>query len=383
MMNLFQHLRRRPSRFASVTAVGILLIDSVASATLTTPLWSRPMTNESATANRSTYQLFDVFGDDDFNAAGIQDLAPDIGANPAGVASVEETAGAFVTGTGNLYSPFVVLDMAVKIPGHPPTPAASTRFLLQLETLGSELVQAESNTPDFSAFKIDGTPIQSLRNFSYTELSRTPSMGATVEHAFTFTLPTTESLYTITYQPQGTSCSQSLISVDTFVAIPGDFDYDGDRDAADVDLLLRATPGTAPVANTLFDVNADDDVSIAPNTPGSDLDVWVHELEQTAYGDANLDRAVDFEDLVVLAQSYNQPLALWARGDFDGSDEVGFDDLVVLAQNYGFGMLGTVSAASFAADWDLARSLVPEPTMLTVAGAIELFAARRSRRVTL
>lgn len=381
-MNLIRHPSRRAAQLAVLTAAGILLTNSVAGATLTTPLWSRPTTNESATENRSTYQLFDVFGDDDFEVTGIQDLAPDISVNPAGMASVEETAGAFVTGTGNLYSPFVVLDMAVKIPGRPQTPGASTRFLFQLETFGSELVATESNGPDFSAFKINGTPIRSLRDFGYAELSRTPGMGATVEHAFTFTLPATESAYTITYQPQGTSCSQSIISVDTFVAIPGDFDYDGDRDAADVDLLLRATPGATPPANLLFDVNTDDEVNVAPNTPESDLDAWVYGLEQTAYGDANLDRAVNFEDLVILAQSYNQSFALWAQGDFDGSGEVGFSDLVVLAQNYGFGTLGTVSASNFAADWDSAQSFVPEPATLTVAGAIGLFVARRGRRIT-
>jgi hypothetical protein len=53
-------------------------------------------------------------------------------------------------------------------------------------------------------------------------------------------------------------------------------------------------------------------------------------------GDANLDRTVDFSDLVVLAQNYNTAGgALWAQGDFTGDGNVDFSDLVKLAQNYG------------------------------------------------
>jgi hypothetical protein len=368
-----------PARLAITAAIGTLAFTSVASATLTSPLWSRPANDAAATANHSTYQLFDVFGDDDFAAAGVQDLAPDIGANPSGVASVEETAGAFVTGTGNLYSPFVVLDMKVNIPGYAPTPAASTRFLLQFETLGSELVKTESGTNNFSAFKVNGAPIQGLRDFSYTELSRTASMGATVEHAFTFTLPTTATAYQITYQPLGTSCSQSLISIDTFIAIPGDFDYDGDRDAADVDLLLRTTAGPTPPANSLFDVDLDGKVVLTRNTAGSDLDAWVHGLESTEYGDANLDGAINFQDLVTLAQHYGQSTGSWAIGDFDGNNDIGFSDLVTLAQNYGFGTAGTLTSTDFASDWALAQSLVPEPTTLSLAVVAGTFLVRRRR----
>jgi hypothetical protein len=335
-----------------------------ASATFTTPPWNRPTTVAAATAIKSTYQLFDVFGDDDFDTAGIQDQSPDLGVNPNGNASVEETAGAFVTGTGNLYSPFVNLDLTIVVPGYAPTGAASTKFLLQIETIGSELIYSdETQTNDFSRFKINGTPIQSLGGFSYTELSRTTGTSTTVQHAIAFSLPTTGANYQLKYQTLYTSCSQSLISVDTFVAIPGDFDYDGDREAADVDLLLRAHSGPTPPALSLFDVNLDGQVLLAINTAGSDLDAWVHGLEQTDYGDANLDRKVDFDDLLKLAQHYGQPGGGWASGNFDGSNSVGFDDLLVLAQNYGFGSSRLMNS-DFAADWALAQSLVPEPMSL-------------------
>ncbi|HEY7117150.1 MAG TPA: hypothetical protein VH475_11210, partial [Tepidisphaeraceae bacterium] len=52
-------------------------------------------------------------------------------------------------------------------------------------------------------------------------------------------------------------------------------------------------------------------------------------------GDANRDRAVDFNDLVVLAQNYNVTGGkLWADGDFTGDANVDFNDLVTLAQQY-------------------------------------------------
>jgi len=52
-------------------------------------------------------------------------------------------------------------------------------------------------------------------------------------------------------------------------------------------------------------------------------------------GDANRDRAVDFHDLVVLAQNYNTTGGkTWADGDFTGDGNVDFYDLVVLSQRY-------------------------------------------------
>jgi endoglucanase Acf2 len=57
----------------------------------------------------------------------------------------------------------------------------------------------------------------------------------------------------------------------------------------------------------------------------------------TAGGDANLDRAVDFQDLVLLAQNYNLLGRSWSQGDFtySGDGAVDFADLVILAQQYG------------------------------------------------
>jgi ELWxxDGT repeat protein len=52
-------------------------------------------------------------------------------------------------------------------------------------------------------------------------------------------------------------------------------------------------------------------------------------------GDVTRDATVDFNDLVVLAQHYNQVGGkAWADGDVTGDGNVDFNDLVALAQNY-------------------------------------------------
>jgi hypothetical protein len=51
-------------------------------------------------------------------------------------------------------------------------------------------------------------------------------------------------------------------------------------------------------------------------------------------GDANRDRVVNFDDLLILVGNYNAAGATWARGDFDGNGVVNFDDLLILAKSY-------------------------------------------------
>ena len=92
-------------------------------------------------------------------------------------------------------------------------------------------------------------------------------------------------------------------------------------------------------------------------------------------GDANLDAQVNFDDLILLAQHYGQTAGqTWLTGDFTDDGVVNFDDLIPLAQNYG------TPPSSFAAEWALAQSLVPEPTTL-VLGTTMLPMLSRRRRV--
>jgi hypothetical protein len=99
-------------------------------------------------------------------------------------------------------------------------------------------------------------------------------------------------------------------------------------------------------------------------------------MRVTLLGDANLDQTVNFDDLLKLAAAYNQTGQEWANGDFNYDGTVNFDDLLKLASNYNSSVTG-----SFAGDWALAQSAVPEPTsMLAIVGAGIGLTMRRRRR---
>ncbi len=101
-------------------------------------------------------------------------------------------------------------------------------------------------------------------------------------------------------------------------------------------------------------------------------------------GDANFDTHVTFDDLLILAQHYGEANARQNVhvGDFDLNGQVNFDDLLALAQHYE-GAPAIVNAnqfgSAFAADWALARSLVPEPTTLAFGSFAPLAMTRRRR----
>ena len=90
-------------------------------------------------------------------------------------------------------------------------------------------------------------------------------------------------------------------------------------------------------------------------------------------GDANLSGAVNFDDLLILAQNYEQTPKLWAQGDFSLDGTVDFDDLLLLAQNYNAG-----ANQMLMSDFQYALSIVPEPTsMLVLLPAAMLHRCRR------
>lgn len=113
---------------------------------------------------------------------------------------------------------------------------------------------------------------------------------------------------------------------------------------------------------------------------GQSIDSSTSLVRYTLKGDSNLDGAVDFDDLLVLAQNYGLASRLWHQGDSDYNGLVNFDDLLSVAQNYGQSMLsdGTTAGApaDFAGDWLLARSLVPEPASILPLAMVP----RRRRR---
>ena len=84
-------------------------------------------------------------------------------------------------------------------------------------------------------------------------------------------------------------------------------------------------------------------------------------------GDATIDGTVNFADLLVLSQNYNQSVDRWSKGDFNFDGTVNFGDLLSLSQNY------NQSAPSAGA------SAVPEPSVLGLAAVASLGLLRRHR----
>jgi len=93
-------------------------------------------------------------------------------------------------------------------------------------------------------------------------------------------------------------------------------------------------------------------------------------LTELIGGDATLDKAVNLDDLSVLATNFGETDASWKTADFSGDGTVGLDDLSILATNFDS---GGVAAASFTV------TAVPEPTSLALLGMGGLMVLRRRR----
>jgi hypothetical protein len=151
----------------------------------------------------------------------------------------------------------------------------------------------------------------------------------------------------------------------------GDFDYDGELTAHDIDLLTQVVNvGTHP-----FTFNLDDELTRFVNK--EDQRIWVEDLAGTNFGDANLDGMVSAADLNAVGVNW-LGAAGWSEGDFTGDGIVNAADLNVLGLNWQKG----VSAAA---------SAVPEPAAATLAamlmvtllfGRRKLFLKHRGTEIT-
>ncbi|MEZ6115450.1 MAG: PEP-CTERM sorting domain-containing protein [Pirellulaceae bacterium] len=112
----------------------------------------------------------------------------------------------------------------------------------------------------------------------------------------------------------------------------GDLDYSQSLEVADVDILISKLQVGSHYHN--YDLNADEQVD------SQDLDLWVHDLAKTYYGDANLDGQFDSTDLVQIFTfgSYENRSAdaTWSTGDWNADGFFGSADLVLAFQDGGY-----------------------------------------------
>jgi hypothetical protein len=106
----------------------------------------------------------------------------------------------------------------------------------------------------------------------------------------------------------------------------------------------------------------------------------------TLAGDANVDKKVDVQDLLLLGQNYNVLSGqVWTTGDFTYDGKVDVADLLLLGQNYNTALPSEPipgMSAAFQADMAAVFATVPEPgtaTTLLILSAGGLVARRRRR----
>jgi hypothetical protein len=163
--------------------------------------------------------------------------------------------------------------------------------------------------------------------------------------------------------------------------VPGNSPITSIRQQIAAGYILSSTAAAAPTVFGLGYGEASDLLGPAGGAFGSEtVDPSSVLVRYTKLGDANLDGFVDFNDLVRLAQNYNQATGalLWSQGDFTYDGNVDFNDLVKLAQNYNT----ATPAASFEQELQSAFAAVPEPTSSAwlAAGGVASLARRRRRR---
>ena len=146
---------------------------------------------------------------------------------------------------------------------------------------------------------------------------------------------------------------------------PGDFNNDGMLDSADINDLSDQVRNNG--TGSEYDLNNDGSVDSADRT------VWVNDLKNTWYGDADLDGEFNSTDFVVVFQGglfETDSPAVWELGDWDGDGLFNSSDFVIAFQDGGFEM-GARNAAA---------NVVPEPSSVLLLAFGLLIGALMRRR---
>jgi hypothetical protein len=174
----------------------------------------------------------------------------------------------------------------------------------------------------------------------------------------------------------GGASAATLAEARSAVLRRGDLNQDGVTDAADIDTLYGHFGSNA----WLYDLN------VHGTTDQTDVDTLVHTILHTYYGDVNLDRQVDFFDIVqMLSAHYNDGTTGHggAEGDLNGDGRIDFFDLsLLLSEGYNAGPMPAAVTPEMSAGQIEAALGVPEPSGAAVmlVGASALLRRRCMRR---
>lgn len=135
---------------------------------------------------------------------------------------------------------------------------------------------------------------------------------------------------------------------------PADVNRSGNADAQDIDLVYSVLLLNFYLPN--FDVNEDGALN------QGDVDFAVREMFGSEYGDANLDRVVNLEDLALLATHFGQSDKGWAQGDYTGDKTVNLEDLAILAEHFGKVFRPAESMSELAGDGTGGVAAVTQPS---------------------
>jgi hypothetical protein len=139
---------------------------------------------------------------DDADAMFIVDNTPEVAAfGPGLMRTKENTAGAFLTSGGNIYSPSVATDFTVTLGGYVPTVAGTRVVALRTATLGSEL--------DYASMLLNG--VAGTRTETFRENITGGFGGAEVESLWLWTL-TDAASYVFDFNAASSSVSMDQIA---------------------------------------------------------------------------------------------------------------------------------------------------------------------------
>lgn len=137
--------------------------------------------------------------------------------------------------------------------------------------------------------------------------------------------------FVVSYGHQSPYGQHDVVLSDFRSRVLGDFDFDGELTAVDIDRLSFRLADN----NRTFDLNDDGRVD------GDDRSFWVSELANTYFGDADLNGEFDSSDLVqvFMTNKYEDGVAGnagWSEGDWNGDGDFDSTDFVFVFRANGY-----------------------------------------------